>query len=149
MRPRLNVVRIGLIVFAAASLNSCSPAEVEIVACEWGGKLAFWIEDTDGWIFDSVPRPYSVEVYEPFVGPMWETQVPHRFIGSALHTHQPQRRIIRYGQRFEGWETRTNARSLGTGLTYHVEIWTDGGRGMLSLTPGTPLPDCDGVRPSA
>lgn len=133
--------------FAAALLTSCSPPEVDIVACTSGGKLAFWIEDTDGWIFDTTPRPHSIDVYEPFVGSIWETQVPHRLIGNAIYTYQPKRKFVGYGQTFEGWETRTPARTLARGKTYHVEIWTDGGRGRLDLEGGAKLPDCKVVRP--
>lgn len=123
-------------------MSSCQPNEIVIKACTASERLAFWIEDTDGWFFNSLPRPFSAEIYEPFVQPMWDTQVPHDLIGNALHTYQPKRKIILYGQRFEGWEIRTPAQALSKGKAYHVEIWTDGGRGRLELKAGRELPDC-------
>jgi hypothetical protein len=146
MHMKLKAVRVCIIGLMAASLSCCSPTEVKILACAANGHLAFWIEDTKGWIFNSAPRPYSVHVYEPFAGSRWETRVPYDLVGNALHTYQSKRKTVQYGQLFDGWEVPTPAHALVSGKTYHVQIWTDGGRGMLEMSAGLPIPDCKTVR---
>jgi len=123
-------------------LTGCSPKSIDLKACRAGDRLAFEIADTKGWFSTSKARPWSASVYQRFVKSAWDTQVPHDLIQDRQHSFQPNRSIIFYGQRFDGWEIRQTARPLENGKEYLVEIWSDGGQGQIVLTAGAPLPAC-------
>lgn len=136
--------RYALIALMLPTLTSCQPPKIDIGACNSGGKLAFWVSDTKRWFFKGKARPRSVSVYERFVGPAWETEVPYSRIGDdALQT---KRSLVVYGDTYAGWEARTQPTPLKKGRTYAVEIWSDGGRGRIDLVAGDPLPRCPAHR---
>lgn len=108
-----------------------------------GGRLAFALADTKGWFSTTTARPWSVTIFEPYVGSAWDTQVAHDLIEDRLHTFQPKRNIIVYGVPLSGWEVATRPQSLKIGVDYHVEIWSDGGRGMINIKGGSSYPSCN------
>ena len=129
-------------VTSATLLTSCSPSPIEIYACLLGKNLAFHVENTRGWFSDSVARPWSVSVFEYRTKLAWETKVPFGLADNREHTYQPQRSIIRYGDRYVGWEIQQEAQPLIRGKNYIVTIWSDGGKGHLDMIYGTELPSC-------
>jgi hypothetical protein len=137
------------VAFAALSLSSCEPQAVAIKACTSGGKLAFQIADTKGWFSTTTARPWSITVLQPFAGEVWDTQVPHDQIEDRQHSHQPMRNVLLYGVPRDGWEVRQAPTPLKSGTKYRVEIWSDGGRGLIDFTSGGPLPACDPVKGGA
>jgi hypothetical protein len=131
-----------VLVTVATLLTSCSPHPIEIQACLVEEKLAFHVENTRGWFFDSVARPWSVSVFEYRTKSAWETTVPYGLADNREHTYQPQRSVILYGNRYAGWEIQQEAQPLITGKNYIVTIWSDGGQGHLDMIYGTKLPSC-------
>ena len=132
--------RCALVALLVPILTSCQPPKIDIGACRHGASLAFWVGPSKRWFFKSQARPKSVSVYEPFVGPAWETEVPYKSIGDP--SLQVKRSLMIYGDVYEGWEVRTKPTPLKTGRSYLVEIWTGGGRGRINLVAGDRLPPC-------
>ena len=145
-----NILRGRVFVLMAASLSllSCSPKSIPIGVCLAGSKLAFWVGDAKRWFFfKSKARPWSVSVYgqkvsvhESVVGPAWETE-------TRQNTYRLMRNLIVYGDKFPGWDIKTEAQPLQRGRKYSVEIWTDGGRGMIDVVPGSSFQPCSDAHP--
>jgi len=134
---------IPIVIAASLALTSCSPKSIPAGACLADSRLAFWLGDTTRWFFvKTTARPWSVTVYEVSVGPAWETRVPYDLVEDWSHTYQPKRGLIVYGAVYPGWELPTKAQTLKPGRKYFVEIWTDGGRALFDLVPGSPMPQC-------
>ncbi len=121
---------------ALLSLSACEPHEISISACTAAGRLAFEVADTKGWFATTKPRPNGIMVYEPFVGPAWNVEVPYRLSEDGNHTYQPMRNILPYGIPLDGWDVVTKPQPLKFGVDYHVQIWSDGGRGEMDIKGG-------------
>lgn len=139
----MKMLRLAVSAFTLLSLSACEPHETHIRACTSGRRLAFEVADTKGWFVATKPRPYSISVYEPFAGPAWDTKVPYKLIEDRIHTYQPMRNILVYGVSLDGWEIMTKSQQIKFGVDYHVEIWSDGGRGKMDIRGGRLYPVCN------
>jgi len=142
MRSRQSGVSAFIATATIISTSACSPKEIEIKACLIKQSLGFQVQDTQGWFFNSKARPWSVQVFERWVAPAWDTQVPHDLIEDWHHSFQPERSVILYGATYKGWEVKSKPEPLKRGKEYVVTIWSDGGRGMINIVAGVPLPAC-------
>lgn len=136
-------VRLLMLALASVGLTSCEPKSIPIGTCLVGSRLAFWLGDTRRWFFvRTKARPWKITVYEPYVGPAWATRVPYELAENWQHTYQPKRNIVIYGETYRGWEVETAAQPLKRGRKYSVEIWTDGGQGLIEIVAGEAVPQC-------
>lgn len=134
--------RIPILIAGLMLLASCSPKSIPAGTCLLGSRLAFWLGETTHWFFFKTEvRPWEVTVYGPS-GTAWETSVPYDLIENWQHTYQPKRRLVVYGERYAGWELPTKPQALEPDKKYHVEIWSDAGRGMIDMVAGRPVPQC-------
>lgn len=131
-----------------APLNGCTPERFDVAACSLNGKLAFHIEEIDGWFRDYQPRPSSVSVVAEGYGPAstwpgaWAAELKYYGERDSNYERRPARKLIAYGQALPGWQVAQRAKPLEPGTAYWFSVKDNGHRGVTGFVPGTSLKPC-------
>ena len=137
-----------VLLLAAGTLNSCTPAGFEVAACSLNGKLAFRIEKIDGWFSDYQPRPSSVIVLAEGYGPgstwpgVWAAELKYYGELHSNYETRPARKLIAYGQDLPGWQVGQVAKPLQSGMAYWFSATDSGRHGAARFVAGAPLKRC-------
>ena len=131
-----------------APLNGCTPEGFDVAPCSLNGKLAFHIQEIDGWFRDYQPRPSSVIVLAEGYGPdstwpgMWAAELKYYGERHSQYERRPARKLIAYGQPLPGWQVGQQAKPLERGTAYWFSVDDNGHRGATRFVPGQSLKPC-------